>query len=79
MDEGVVSDVCIWTKNVHEHVAESEKVIDKVHSILESLNIPISYYDYELNKFRDTVSDFSESLKGTRIRNSHLDDSLSMI
>lgn len=44
-DEGVVSNVFLSTKTVHEHVVDSEKVIDKVHFILKYLNITISHYD----------------------------------
>lgn len=76
--KGVSSDVCLSTKNVGEHVAESENVIDKVHFILRFLDIPISY-DSELIDLCNTISDFSASLKITRIRNSNIDDSLNRI
>lgn len=78
-DEDVVLDVFLSIKTVCEHVVDSEKVINKVHSILNSLNIPISRYYFKLTDLRDTISNFSKSLKQTRIRNSNLVDSLSRI
>lgn len=60
-----------------ETVASREKVIDKVHSTLKSLNIPISRYDYVLNNLRNIIYEFSESLKWNRVRVSNIDDNLS--
>lgn len=48
-------------KIVWEHFADSEKVINKVHYILKSLDMPIFRYDSELNDPRDMIFDFSES------------------
>lgn len=45
-----------------EQVKEREHVVDKVHSILESLNIPISRYDLELDDLIFTVSNYNDSL-----------------
>lgn len=39
---GKVSDSCFSAKLIKEQVAECEKVVDKVHSILKSLTNPIS-------------------------------------
>lgn len=47
---------------------------DVASSTLESLNIPISHYNSELIKLRDTDLEFSESLKWNHITNSNLDD-----
>lgn len=38
-------------------------MIDKGRSILKSLNISISCYDYELIDLRNTISEFSEGSK----------------
>lgn len=54
-------------------------MINKVHYILKSLDVPISLYDNELTELHDMISDFSECLKSTRIRNSIHDDRLSRI
>lgn len=78
-DEGARSDACFSAKNVWEHVGDNEKVIDKVHSIHKSLVILVSRYNSELNDLHDTISNFSEFLKGTHVKNSNLDDSLSRI
>lgn len=43
------------------------------------MNIPISCYNFELTKLKDTILEFSESLKLNRIRNSNLDDDLMMV
>lgn len=50
-------------KTVKEHVTEFEKVIDKVHSILKSHDIPISCFDFKLANLHETVSNLSDSLK----------------
>lgn len=46
---------------------------------LKSLDIHVSFYDYELTDLRITISEFSESLKWNLIRASILDDDLSTI
>lgn len=48
-------------KNYGEHVESCEKVTDKVHFILKSLDICAFLYDDELNELRDTISELSES------------------
>lgn len=50
-----------------------------VHSILESLNIPISRYNSELTELRDTILEFSERLQWNLIIKSNLDDDLRKI
>lgn len=46
MDDRAVSDACLSTKTLKEHVYEYKKVIDMVHSILKSLdNISVSRYN----------------------------------
>lgn len=63
-------------KSIKEHVEASEKVIDKVHSIIKSLNIPIPCYDSKLTDLRNAISKFGKSLKWNRITVSNLDDDL---
>lgn len=60
-------------KTIREHVEVSEKLIEKVHSTLKSLDILISHYDSELTDLRNTVYEFSESLKWNHISFSNLD------
>lgn len=47
-DDGVKSVVCFTVKSIKEYAGESEKVINKVHSTLKSLNIHVSLYDSEM-------------------------------
>ena len=77
-NEGVKSEVYLSAKSVREHVVEYEKVINKVHSILKSLNIPVNRYDSELTELRVRVPNLSECLKRTCIKNFDLDDSFSI-
>ena len=51
-------------------------VVDKVHSILLSLNILVSCFDSELDDLKYTVSNFSDSLKQTSLSNTNLTDQL---
>lgn len=56
-DEGNVLDTCVSTKivkTVKEHVTEYEKVIDMVHSNINSIDIPNSLYDFELTNLCET-------------------------
>lgn len=76
-DEGGSLYVCLSTKSIKQHVAASEKVINKVYSILKSLDIPVSHYDFELTDLWNTICKFCESLKWDRIRVSNLDDDFS--
>ena len=48
-DGGRVFDICFAAKPVPEQMSECEKVIIKVHTVLESLNIPMSWYEIELD------------------------------
>lgn len=48
IDDATVSDACFSTKKVKEHVTKCEKVIDKAHSILKSLDITVSHFDTKL-------------------------------
>jgi hypothetical protein len=78
-EEGNSSDRCFATKTVSERVKEVENVVDKVHSILKSLNICPSTYNSELEDLRFTVGDISDSLKRTRLSNTNLSDDLSRV
>lgn len=76
-DEGAKSKVCYVTKSVKENARECENVINKVHSIHKSLNIPVTRYDFELTELCATVSNLSECIKRSCIKNSDHDDSFS--
>lgn len=54
-------------------------MINKVKSILESLNILVSRYETELNDLKYTFSIFSDFLKQTRLTNSNLTDQLGRV
>ena len=58
---------------------ECKKVIDKVQSILKSFNIHVSRYDSELDDLKYTISNFSDSLKRSRLNNSNLTDQLNRV
>ena len=62
-----------------EQTNKCEQMINKVNSILESLNIPVSRYENELDDLKFTFSSFSDSLKQTRLTNSDLTDQLSRV
>lgn len=47
-DEGAKLEVCFSAKSVREHAGECEKLINKVHSIIKSLNIHMTRYYSEL-------------------------------
>lgn len=54
-----------------------KKVIEKVHSILKSLDILASHYDDELNELQDTILELCESLRWSMRKVTNLDDDLS--
>ena len=62
-DDSQNSGSCFAAKTVTEQVAECNKVINKVYSILKSLNIPVSSYDSELDDLKYNSSNSSDSLK----------------
>lgn len=64
-------------RTVIEHVKECENVINKVHSILQSHDITVARYEYELDYWNYTFFSFSDSLKRTRLNNSNLTDQIS--
>lgn len=66
-------------KTIKEHLFQCEKVSDKVHSILKSVDIPISRFNTKLTDLHDVVSDLSDSLRKTLTRNSNLYDTISRI
>ncbi|KAI3505861.1 hypothetical protein L1887_28170 [Cichorium endivia] len=70
---------CFAAKPVSEQVEECEAIVNKVRSILKSLNICSSCYDNELDDLRFTVSSLSDSLKRTRLSNSNLNGQLSRV
>lgn len=78
-DEGEKYDVCLSTKSIRDHVAETETIINKVQYILESVNILISLYNSKLTKLNDTIYEFIERLKWNLIRTSNLYDDLSRV
>ena len=51
---GRSGDSCFAARPIPEQINECEQLINKVNSILESFNIPVSRYETELNdlKFR---------------------------
>lgn len=71
-DGGLTVENGFATKPVSEQVEERENVINKLHFILQSLNIHITRYETELDNLNFTVSNFSDSLKGTRLSNTNL-------
>lgn len=71
-NSGKASESCFAAKTIPEQVKECKKVVDNVHSIIKSLNIPSLRYDSELDDLSYTISNFSHSLKGSRISNSNL-------
>lgn len=75
--EGVGSDVYFTTMSVKEYAGESEKIINKVHSIIKSLNIHMTRYYSELFEQCDTISNFRKCLKRSRIKNFDLNASFS--
>lgn len=70
-DGGKVSEIYFATKKVSKQVNKCEKVVDKVHSILKSINISMSHYDSEIDDLQYIISIFSDSLKRTRLSNSN--------
>ena len=66
-------------KPVSEQINECEQLINKVNLILESLSIPVSRYETELNDLKFTFSSIGESLKRTRLTNSNLTDQISRV
>lgn len=60
-DEGTIYDACFSAKTVKEYVSVSEKVIDKLHSILKTLDILVSHYNSELTDVHDVVFDLSDN------------------
>ena len=60
-------------------MSEYEKVINKVHSILQSLNIPSTRYESKLDDLNYTFSSFSDSLKRTHLNNSNLTNQITRI
>ena len=48
------SDSCFTAKPIFEQINECDQMINKVNSILESLNIPVSRYKNELNELKFT-------------------------
>ena len=66
-------------KPVFEQISECDQIINKVHIILESLNIPRSRYETELNELKFTFSSISNSLKQTRLTSSNLTDQISRV
>ncbi|KAL7591015.1 hypothetical protein Lser_V15G34603 [Lactuca serriola] len=74
---GTSEDSCFAARPVPEQINECKQLINKVNSILQSLNIPISRYKTELNDLKFTFSSISDSLKRTRLSNSNLTDQLS--
>lgn len=62
-DGGQAYKSCFAAKTLSEQVKECEKVVDKVHSIFNYLNIPVSSYDPKLDDLKSTVSNFNDSLK----------------
>ena len=71
------SENCFVARPVSEQANEREKVINKVHSILQSLNIPVTRYESELDSLNYIVSNFSDSLKRKCLSNSNLNDQIS--
>lgn len=62
---------------IHQRACGGKReVIDKVHSIIKSLDIPIPCYDSKLTDLRNAISKCGESLKWNRITVSNLDDDL---
>lgn len=78
-DGGCGVDGCFAAKPVPEPISECEQVINKVNSILESLKIPISRYETELNDLKYTFSIFIDRLKQTLLTNSNLNDQLGRV
>ena len=54
-------------------------MIKKVQSILESLKVPITEYEEELNELKLKFSNLSGSLMQTRLTNSNLTDQISRV
>ena len=48
-DGGQISENCFARRPFSEQVSECERVINKVHSILQSLNIHVTRYKFELD------------------------------
>lgn len=67
-DEGAKSDGSFLNKSFREYVSSCEKLIDKLHSILKSLNTLFFHYDSELTKLRDTMFNFRDSLIGVILK-----------
>lgn len=65
------------TNSVGEHGESCEKVFEKVHFILKSLNISTSCYDDELNELRETISELSRNIRWNWRKVVNLSDGLS--
>lgn len=66
------------TKSAGEHTEACEKAIEKVHSILKSLDILVYKYDDELNELKYNILEFRESIRWNQRKVSNFDDDLSM-
>lgn len=68
---------CFSTKSVGEHMESCNKFKEKVHSILNSLNIPFFQYNDELTELQENISKLVKSLKYNRLKVFNLNDTLS--
>lgn len=68
---------CFSAKSAGEHIEACTKVMEKVHSILKSLNIPAYGYDDKLTELQDNSSELGDCLKWIRLKVSNLDVDLS--
>ena len=70
---------CFAAKPVSEKINDCDRLIKKVHSILESLKISKTDYQEELNELNFKFSNLSSSLMQTRLANSNLTDQLGRV
>ena len=69
-------DKCFAAKPVSERINDCDQLTKKVQSILESLQIPVTNYEKELNELKFKFSNLSGSLMQTRLANSNLTEQL---
>ena len=71
-------DKCFAAKPMSKTINDCDRLIKKVQFILESLKVPVTNYEEELNELKFKFSNLSGSLMQTRLANSNLTYLLSM-
>ena len=70
---------CFVAKPMSERINDCDRQIKKVQTILESLKVPVTNYEEELNELKFKFSNLSGSVMQTCPANSNLTDQLSRV